>query len=56
MSDPHFAPTEILHYGNLGPGKPDEAGKRQVEGARLGMTHVIDPGSACGIHILERVS
>ncbi len=32
-----------------------EAGKRQVEGARLGMTHVIGLGSACGIHILERV-
>ncbi len=30
-----------------------EAGKRQVEGARLGMTHVIGLGSACGIHILE---
>ncbi len=31
-----------------------EAGKRQVEGARIGMTHVIGLGSACGIHILER--
>ncbi len=33
-----------------------EAGKRQVEGARLGLTHVIGLGSACGIHILEKVS
>ncbi len=33
-----------------------EAGKRQVEGARLGMTHVIGLGSACGIHILERAA
>jgi len=33
-----------------------EAGKRQVPNARLGMTHVIGLGSACGIHILERVS
>lgn len=33
-----------------------EAGKRQVEGARLGMTHVIGLGSACGIHILEKVN
>ena len=32
-----------------------EAGKRQVPNARLGMTHVIGLGSACGIHILERV-
>ena len=31
-----------------------EAGKRQVPGARLGLTHVIGLGSACGIHILEK--
>ena len=31
-----------------------EAGARQVEGARVGLTHVIGLGSACGIHILER--
>ncbi|MDE0064837.1 MAG: thiolase family protein [Gammaproteobacteria bacterium] len=30
-----------------------EAGARQVEGARIGLTHVIGLGSACGIHILE---
>ena len=33
-----------------------EAGKRQVPNARLGMTHVIGLGSACGIHILEKVA
>jgi acetyl-CoA acetyltransferase len=33
-----------------------EAGKRQVEGARLGLTHVIGLGSACGVHILEKVA
>jgi acetyl-CoA acetyltransferase len=32
-----------------------EAGKRQVPNARLGLTHVIGLGSACGIHILEKV-
>jgi len=32
-----------------------EAGARQVPGARIGMTHVIGLGSACGIHILEKV-
>ena len=32
-----------------------EAGERQVEGAQLGLTHVIGLGSACGIHILEKV-
>ena len=33
-----------------------EAGKRQVEGARIGMTHVIGLGSACAIHVLEKAS
>jgi len=32
-----------------------EAGDRQIDGARLGLAHVIGLGSACGIHILERV-
>ncbi len=33
-----------------------EAGKRQVPNARLGMTHVIGLGSACAIHVLEKVA
>ena len=33
-----------------------EAGKRQVEGAKVGLTHVIGLGSACGIHVLEKVA
>jgi acetyl-CoA acetyltransferase len=33
-----------------------EAGKRQVQGARFGMTHVIGLGSACAIHVLEKVA
>jgi acetyl-CoA acetyltransferase len=98
-----FATAEILHYGNLGLGKPEDAGRmidegetalggripvnvsggllskghplgatgianlyevsthlrgeagdRQVQDARLGLTHVIGLGSACAIHILER--
>jgi acetyl-CoA acetyltransferase len=32
-----------------------EAGKRQAEGAKVGLAHVIGLGSACGIHILEKV-
>ncbi len=31
-----------------------EAGDRQIEGAKVGMAHVIGLGSACGLHILER--
>ena len=32
----------------------NEAGSRQVEGAKIGLTHVIGLGSACAIHVLER--
>jgi acetyl-CoA acetyltransferase len=31
-----------------------EAGDRQVQGARVGLTHVIGLGSACAIHVLEK--
>jgi acetyl-CoA acetyltransferase len=30
-----------------------EAGDRQIEGAKVGLAHVIGIGSACGVHILE---
>ncbi|HEY4409349.1 MAG TPA: thiolase family protein, partial [Acidimicrobiia bacterium] len=33
-----------------------EAGDRQIEGARVGLAHVIGLGSACAIHILERAA
>ena len=33
-----------------------EADKRQVEGAKIGLTHVIGLGSACGIHVLEKAA
>jgi acetyl-CoA acetyltransferase len=33
-----------------------EAGARQVDGARLGLTHVLGLGTACAIHVLERVT
>ena len=33
-----------------------EAGDRQVEGARIGLTHVIGLGSACAVHVLERTA
>lgn len=31
-----------------------EAGARQREGARIGLTHVVGLGSACAVHVLER--
>ena len=32
-----------------------EAGERQVDGARIGLTHVVGAGSACAVHVLEKV-
>jgi len=32
-----------------------EAGARQVEGAKIGLTHVVGAGSACAVHVLEKV-
>jgi acetyl-CoA acetyltransferase len=34
----------------------DEAGPRQIPGARVGLAHVIGFGSACGVHVLERAA
>jgi acetyl-CoA acetyltransferase len=31
-----------------------EGGPRQIEGAKVGLAHVIGLGSACGVHILEK--
>ncbi|MCA9510160.1 MAG: thiolase family protein [Myxococcales bacterium] len=31
-----------------------EAGERQIEGAKVGLAHVIGLASACGVHILEK--
>ncbi|TVR23279.1 MAG: thiolase family protein [Ilumatobacter sp.] len=31
-----------------------EGGPRQIEGAKVGLAHVIGLGSACGIHVLEK--
>src|SRR5271169_6859657 len=33
-----------------------EAGERQIEGARVGLAHVIGLGSACGLHVLEKAA
>src|SRR5579884_104759 len=33
-----------------------EGGPRQIEGAKVGLAHVIGLGSACGVHILERAA
>jgi acetyl-CoA acyltransferase len=33
-----------------------EAGDRQVDGAKVGLTHVIGLGSACAVHVLEKAT
>jgi acetyl-CoA acetyltransferase len=33
-----------------------EAGDRQVQGAKVGLTHVIGLGSACAVHVLEKTA
>jgi acetyl-CoA acetyltransferase len=33
-----------------------EGGDRQIEGATVGLAHVIGLGSACGVHILEKAA
>jgi acetyl-CoA acetyltransferase len=33
-----------------------EAGDRQIDGAKVGLAHVIGLGSACGVHILEKAA
>jgi acetyl-CoA acyltransferase len=33
-----------------------EAGPRQIEGAKVGLAHVIGLGSTCGVHILEKAA
>ena len=48
--------TGIANIYEVGTHLRGEGDKRQVEGARLGMTHVIGLGSACGIHILEKAA
>jgi acetyl-CoA acetyltransferase len=34
----------------------DECGDRQIEGAKVGLAHVIGLASACGVHILEKAA
>jgi acetyl-CoA acyltransferase len=49
-----IAATGIANVWEVATHLRGEAGKRQIEGARVGLTHVIGLGSACGVHILEK--
>ncbi len=49
-----IAATGIANVWEVAHHLRGEAGPRQIEGARVGLAHVIGLGSACGVHILER--
>ncbi len=51
-----IAATGIANVWEVATHLRGEAGDRQIEGARVGLTHVIGLGSACGLHILERAA
>jgi acetyl-CoA acetyltransferase len=49
-----IAATGIANVWEVATHLRGEAGSRQIDGARVGLAHVIGLGSACGVHILER--
>lgn len=51
-----IAATGIANVWEVAHHLRGEAGDRQIEGARVGLAHVIGLGSACGVHILEKAS
>jgi acetyl-CoA acetyltransferase len=51
-----IAATGIANVWEVSQHLRGEAGDRQIDGARVGLAHVIGLGSACGIHILEKAA
>jgi acetyl-CoA acetyltransferase len=51
-----IAATGIANVWEVATHLRGEAGPRQIDGARVGLTHVIGLGSACGVHILEKAA
>jgi acetyl-CoA acyltransferase len=49
-----IAATGIANVWEVSTHLRGEAGDRQIDGARVGLTHVIGGECACGIHILEK--
>jgi len=49
-----IAATGIANVYEIAVQLRGEAGQRQIPDAKVGLTHVIGIGSACGVHILER--
>ncbi len=51
-----IAATGIANVWEVATHLRGEAGDRQIEGAKVGLAHVIGLGSACGVHILEKAA
>jgi acetyl-CoA acetyltransferase len=51
-----IAATGIANVWEVATHLRGEAGGRQIEGAKVGLAHVIGLGSACGVHILEKAA
>jgi acetyl-CoA acyltransferase len=51
-----IAATGIANVWEVAHHLRGEAGDRQIEGAKVGLAHVIGLGSACGVHILEKAA
>jgi acetyl-CoA acetyltransferase len=51
-----IAATGIANVWEIAHHLRGEAGDRQIDGARVGLAHVIGLGSACGVHVLERAA
>jgi len=49
-----IAATGIANIWEVATHLRGEAGDRQIDGAKVGLAHVIGLGSACGVHILEK--
>ena len=49
-----IAATGIANVWEVATHLRGEGGNRQIEGAKVGLAHVIGLGSACGVHILEK--
>jgi acetyl-CoA acyltransferase len=51
-----IAATGIANVWEVATHLRGEGGDRQIEGAKVGLAHVIGLGSACGVHILEKAA
>jgi acetyl-CoA acetyltransferase len=51
-----LAATGVANLFELATHLRGEAGGRQIEGAKVGLAHVVGLGQACAVHILERTA